>query len=165
MRRIRASLVAIAVTAAGMVPAVAVAAARRTPLVPTFVGTMFRHDLQRRPFRIFYSGDGAAFLAGRSARGVRHAGHLRWTTWNASQGRAWGADWHDNCRPNCANGHYTGSAANVRLYRPRTLGGHWVFTRLTVSYPGRRPSARSPRSWTMRLTYSARFGRSFVWRS
>jgi hypothetical protein len=71
-----------------------------------------------------------------------------------------GADWHDNCTPNCAEGTYSSYRANVHLDRPRVLGSYWLFTRMTVTYTDRRPPYpiyQKSSSWTMHLEYSRQY--------
>ena len=97
--------------------------------------------LQFRPFVVSWTGDGTGFLGGGTGRrfvtkgdalrrGLRASfGRLRWTTWNARQGRAWGVNWLDNCIPNCAQGTYFPKNVNVHVYRPNSSG---IFTRLEI---------------------------------
>jgi hypothetical protein len=132
----------------------------RTPRLPSSGGSLPNVAFQRKPFRIVYSGDGAALLAGRG----RISNHLTWTKWNAKEGRAWGADWHDNCKPDCATGTYFAYRANVHVYRPRYLAGYLLFTRMTVAYTGSRPPYPAYRhgSVTYKLHYDAQY-ESFFW--
>ncbi len=114
--------------------------------------------LRRTPRQIVYSGDGSALIAGTG----RISAHLRWTSWTASAGVGTGADWHDNCRPSCAQGTYHAYPVRIRAYRPRRVGGVELFTRITTTfthasppYPGYRH-----RSVTYRLQYRDRV---FFW--
>ena len=139
----------------------AAASASRTPLVAKSEASN-GDGLARRPALIVYSGDGAAFLGGLGAS-ARNPARLHWMTWAPHQARAWGGEWHDNCTPDCADGTYFTYRANVHLYRPRIVGGYWVFTRMTVTYTGRRPPSPACQrsSWTMRLKYSAQYDTYF----
>jgi hypothetical protein len=110
--------------------------------------------LGRTPGLLVYSGDGSAFMAGLGAS-TRNSGHLHWTTWNQTQARGWGGDWHDDCTPDCADGTYSAYRVNVHLYRPEQLGGHLVFSRMTMTYPARRPPYPAYRTGT--VTMSARY--------
>ena len=105
-----------------------------------------------RPGTIIYTGDGSGALAGRGARS-RHPkfGRLHWTTWNGTEGRAFGADWVNNCVPFCAAGTFTPYPVNIRVFRPRMLGGHRIFTRMQVTYTGKRPERNHNRVqiWTV----------------
>ncbi|MHB1571447.1 MAG: hypothetical protein ACYC0H_19890 [Solirubrobacteraceae bacterium] len=131
-----------------------------TPQVSMYSGARPSQALARRPRLISYSGDGAAFLAGR--RSTRDA--LRWKTWGASVGRAQGDDWHDNRIPDCARGTYFGYPASIRAYRPRKVDGYLVFTRITVTYTRARPPypAYRHRSVTYKLRYDAQYN-AFLW--
>lgn len=133
--------------------------ARATPRVPSAEASA--KYLRRRPRSIVYSGDGAALLAGTA--GLRS--HLRWTTWSDRQARGRGADWHDTCKPSCAQGRYFAYPALIHLYRPRSVGGHRVFTRLTITYTAKHPPypAYRPRSITYVLRYSRSYGTSYFW--
>jgi hypothetical protein len=116
-----------------------------------------------RPRLIIYSGDGAGFLAGRGSS-ARHPGELHWKLWGRTEARGWGADWLDNCSPNCAGGTYHAYRATVHLYRPRQLGRHLVFTRLTMVFTGARPpypAYKSGRS-TLRALYDSQYN-DYYW--
>lgn len=141
--------------------AVSAISLQRTPRIASSSGGTARYaGFQRKPFRIIYSGDGAALLSGRG----RLSNHLTWTAWNDREGRAEGADWHDNCVPDCARGTYFAYRANIRVYRPRHVAGDLLFTRMTVTYTGRRPpypaNARGP--VTFRLDHDTRY-KTFFW--
>lgn len=164
-RWLRASLVATFVSALGGLAPTTVSPAQATalqatPRAPSASGPA--NLLRRRPYSITYSGDGSALLAGRS----RIRAHLRWTTWTNRQARGWGADWHDNCTPDCARGSYHAYPAIVHLYRPRQVGGYRVFTRMTVTYTAKHPPypAYQARSVTYVLRFSRLYGTSYFWR-
>jgi hypothetical protein len=109
--------------------------------VPAYSGPIVAgKNPQVRPGTIIYTGDGSGLLAGRGTRS-RHPkfGRLHWTSWNATEARAFGADWVNNCVPFCAAGTFTPYPVNIRAYRPRLLEGHRIFTRLRVTYTGRLP--------------------------
>lgn len=112
--------------------------------------------LRVRPPAITYTGDGSRFLAGRRIRPCR-AGRcvtsLRWTAYTTSQATATGADWVNDCTPDCARGRFHATAATVRLFRPRRLHGQLVFTRMRISDRNLRPR-------TIGLQY---LGSSFSW--
>lgn len=107
--------------------------------------------VKRQPGRIVYTGDGSALLAGSGAIGS----HLHWTKWTRSGGLATGADWHDNCIPDCARGTYSAYPVRIRAYRLRWVEGYLVFTRVRVTYTGARPPYPAYRrgSVTYRLRY------------
>ena len=97
--------------------------------------------LQQRPFVVSWTGDSTGYLGGGTGRrfvtkadlarrGTRaNFGRLRWTTWNATQGQAWGVNWLNNCNPSCAQGRYFPKNVNVHVYRPNASG---LFTRLEI---------------------------------
>jgi hypothetical protein len=105
------------------------------------VPTETEGSLQVRPYVIGWTGDGTAFLGGftghRSVSKPSLAGHslsfglgrLRWTTYNATEGRAYGADWVDNGVPDNASGTFFPAKVSVHVYRPE----NGVFTRLTFN--------------------------------
>ena len=144
-------LLAVALTAGLLaVPATALGAA--TPLAAD--GTPDMALLVRSPQQIDYTGDGSQYLAGRGASS-RHPGNLQWTTWTTSEAQATGANWIDNCTPDCAAGKFHQYPATLRLYRPAVVGGHRVFTRMTVTFTGPRPPEFQHGSWTATVHYVA----------
>lgn len=89
-----------------------------------------------RPKQIVYTGDGSGFLAGPGKAG-RHPkpSNLKWSSWTKSAAQGSGANFVDDCVPDCADGSYAKSPVTIKLYRPRKLAGFEVFTRMTVHYP------------------------------
>lgn len=153
-------LMAAPAVAAG-VRAAGVRAAAGSPRVVTSAGGSPRFaGFRRTPREIVYSGDGSAFIAG--------AGHgspaIVWSRWDAHAGRGRGADWHDNCIPDCAGGHFTAYPATITVYRPRRLGGYLLFTRMTTAFSGPRPPYPGFRRAviTYRLQYQAS-AHTFFW--
>ncbi len=114
------------------------ASASAAPRVPTEL-SLRDGSLQIRPYVIDWTGDGSGFLGGFTRRhsfhkytrgGIAKFGRLHWTTYNAQEGRAWGAVWIDNFIPDGASGTFYPAKVTVHVYRPR--GG--VFTRLEFRY-------------------------------
>lgn len=165
MRRVaaRAFLVGLVIAGAAILMAIATAIAAAMPSAAMNQGPA-ANALGLRPATIIYSGNGAAFLAGRGPS-VRDHGGLHWTAWTASAASGSGSDWHDNCEPSCAQGTYSPYPATVELSRPRFLEGHLVYTQMTVTYLGRRPPYPAYRSgsWTATLRYSSAYGTSYSW--
>lgn len=149
-----------AVLVAGLLAAPAALAGGPAPLV--LAGGGPNPPLEHAPKRIEYSGDGSGFLAGRGASS-RHPGNLQWTTQSSSQAVATGENWIDNCKPDCAAGKFSGYPATVLLSRPAVLGGHRVFTRMTVKYTGRRPPYGHGASLTARIKYTAQPDHTYFW--
>lgn len=115
--------------------------------VPTELGRP-----QVRPYRIGYTGDGSAFLGGFTRHHGLHKsspqadfGRLRWTTYNAREGRAVGADWIDNFVPDGAAGTFHPFRVTVHVYRPRS----GIFTRMTITEQGHsvKLHAATPAGW------------------
>jgi hypothetical protein len=128
-----------------------------TPLV--YSGRAVGHGaFQRRPATIIYSGDGSALLAGGSS--IRS--HLVWTSYTRQGARATGADWFDNCEPDCADGTYHAYFAKVHLYRPERIDGYRAFTRMTVHLlSAGLPFPNAPRFVVFHLRYEAEYGSIF----
>ena len=113
--------------------------------------------LETRPASITYTGDGTGFFAGYGAAGHRpHVGRLHWSSWTTAQALATGGDWGDNCTPDCASGFRTAYRVRLRAYLPRVIDGYSVFTRLAVTYTGRRPRG-ARRAYTWSLSYNDGF--------
>jgi hypothetical protein len=132
---------AVALATAGFV-AVAAAVALAKVQLPAYDGPIVAgKNPQVRPGTIIYTGDGSGVLAGRGTRS-RHPkfGRLHWTSWNATEARAFGADWVNNCVPFCAAGTFTPYPVNIRAFRPRVVEHHRIFTRMQVTYTGKRPA-------------------------
>lgn len=134
----RAGVVALATA---LCVALTAAVALATVKVPAYDGPIVAGKNPKvRPGTIVYTGDGSGILAGRGTRS-RHPkfGRLQWTTWTATEGKASGADWVNNCVPFCAAGTFTSYPVNLRVFRPRVMAGHRIFTRMQVTYTGKRP--------------------------
>ena len=117
------------VFAGSMLAAAPAAASAASVKVPTE-----NWGLQVRPYVIDFTGDGSGYLGGFDGHPFPKAhpayGRLRWTEYNANEGRAWGAEWADKCNPDCASGtFFTAGKIYVHVYRPR----NGVFTRMTLS--------------------------------
>lgn len=164
MRRALTGLTALAALGAAVVLGVgASSGATVTPQMPSFSGPLGHHDLQRRPYTIIISGDGSNFLAGRGQTSKHpRVGRLSWSQWSATDGRATGANWIDDCEPNCAQGTLHPYPITVHVYRPRVIAGRRLFTRLSYTYARGRPSYVKSRTTTLRLVYQAKF-KTFFW--
>jgi hypothetical protein len=91
-----------------------------------------------RPGQIVYTGDGSGFLAGPGKGGRRpKPTRLKWSSWTAGAAVGSGDNWLNNCEPFCAAGTFSQYATTIKLYRPRTMLGLSVFTRMTLHYTGR----------------------------
>ena len=130
----RRALIVVLVAAAA---AMAAGSARAAGTLPTLLGNWVKgpDKLLVRPAQIIYTGDGSGVLGGFDGGKGKGFGHLTWTRWTTGSAFGHGADWIDDCRPDCADGTYTAHRATVNAFRPR--GGR--FTRLTMrsSYRGK----------------------------
>jgi hypothetical protein len=125
----------LVMTAAAIITLVGSAVAQGA--LPTLLGNWVKgpSKLLVRPAQIIYTGDGSGILGGFDGGKGKGFGHLTWTRWATGSAFGHGADWIDDCRPDCAGGTYTAHKATVNAFRPR--GGR--FTRLTItsSYRGK----------------------------
>jgi hypothetical protein len=131
VRRALVALLAVCATAVAVAPALA------APPLPTLLGNWLKgpDKLLVRPAQIVYTGDGSGILGGLDGAKGKGFGHITWSRWSAGSAFGHGADWINDCRPDCADGTYTAHKATANAFRPRS--GH--FTRLTItsSYRGK----------------------------
>jgi hypothetical protein len=131
-------------------------------VVPIYDGAPYHgKGLQKKPYVLTWTGDGTGVLGGLGHPSRRYPGsHLHWTAWSNTVGRAWGANWLDDCNPDCADGLHTPFRVNVTVYRPRSEYGYRIFTRMTITYT--RSIPRGVRGRTQRLTVAHDAG-GFNW--
>jgi len=136
---VRAS-VAVAAAVAALAAAGGVLAASGAS-VPGFAGcrsfVVPRPVLLMRPRSILVAcGDGNFYVT-----------ELRWTRWDARDADGAGSGHLNDCTPYCAAGHFHVYPVAVRLDLARVCGARPVreFTRLSWSFPGRRPAGVLPR--------------------
>lgn len=136
---VRTSMVAIATAAIFALGASGAMAARTQ--IPVYDGPPHAgKNPLATPGQILWTGDSTGMFAGRGTPGRRPKfGRLHWSKWTATEGRATGADWLNDCRPYCAAGKWTPFNVNLTVYRPRMLLGHKVFTRIKAAYTGKVP--------------------------
>jgi hypothetical protein len=114
-----------------------------------------------KPKTIIYTGDGSGFFAGATKVSESNFGSLHWTKWTSGEALGSGANWLDNCTPDCATGTFNGYPLTLKLGKPKVVGGHDVFTRLTITYTGKRPPhTHKTATWKLKYESSAKF---FVW--
>jgi hypothetical protein len=68
--------------------------------------------------------------------------HLHWTSWTPELASAYGTEWQNDCKPNCAEGHFHYYPVLVMLWGTATVKGHpgeRRYTEATLSYPRGRP--------------------------
>jgi hypothetical protein len=68
---------------------------------------------------------------------------LHWTSWTPELASAYGTEWANDCKPNCAQGHIHNYPVLVELWGSATVKGHPAerrFTEATLTYPKGRPA-------------------------
>ena len=83
-----------------------------------------------KPRRLNPSVDGSLYVRG-----------MQWTVWDDRRAVGEGIAHVNDCKPDCADGHYTTYRVTVRLARPRELCGSRFFTSLLVRGSGYRTYA------------------------
>ncbi|MGZ4183827.1 MAG: hypothetical protein ACXVFA_00400 [Solirubrobacteraceae bacterium] len=116
---IRMSVVAIATAAIFALGASGAVAARTQ--IPVYDGPPHAgKNPLATPAQILWTGDTTGMFAGRGMPGRRPTfGRLHWSKWTATEGRATGANWLNDCLPYCAAGKWTPFNVNLTVYRPR----------------------------------------------
>jgi hypothetical protein len=164
--RRRTSFVAVIASLALLVLLVAFVAAdasgsRILPASPTFLrATPARGGLQIDPPSITYTGDGTGFLGGPNVRD-RSSG-IGWTRWTAEVALGSGFNQLNNCTPSCAGGTFRGYPVKIELWRPRTLSGALVFTRMTIFYKKSHPPGEQSH-YTFTDTYTRGTDGGYGW--
>ena len=121
-------------------------AASPTPTFPAFSGPPAKNNPVAKPSEIVYTGDGSGFFAGGAAK---KAGKLHWTAWNRTEGLGTGYQWLNNCTPNCAAGKFSKYPVTLKAYRPKQESKYFIFTRLNVTYTGKKPSHQKTFTWNV----------------
>jgi hypothetical protein len=129
------------------------------PRVPTFSGPYAKKDLQVKPSKILYAGDGSGFLAGARLTAHKDA-PLSWTSWTANSGQGSGLDWINNCQPTCAAGTFHSYPVSLTVFRARPELHRNVFTRMTVTYTGKLPPGTSQNTQVWKV-YA--HGNNYIW--
>jgi hypothetical protein len=87
-----------------------------------------------RPATLSFGADGGVLVFGPGVtRADVHAGrdgHIRWAYWKKASASGVGTVWINQCRPNCAAGHYTSHPVVVVA----GLAVNGRYTRLSLSY-------------------------------
>ena len=68
---------------------------------------------------------------------------LHWTSWTPELASAYGTEWQNDCRPNCAQGHIHHYPVVTTLWDSASVPGHpgeRRYAQATLSYPKRRPA-------------------------
>jgi hypothetical protein len=131
------------------------------PVSPRFLRATTAYDgLRVKPATITYTGDGTGFFGGPNVRN-RNSG-IDWTKWTTDVALGSGYNQLNNCEPDCAGGTFTGSAVKIEMWRPQTLHGTLVFTRMTIFYKHSHPSGAQSH-YTFTDTYTGGIGGGYGW--
>jgi len=115
-----------------------------------------------KPKQIVY-GMGELF-AGATRVSKTNLGNIHWSKWTKKKAVGAGANWLDDCKPNCAKGKFQGFPVKLTLTRPRVVGGKHIFTRMTVTYTQNLP-AHAVKTTTWKVTHSkTSVGTAFFWK-
>jgi hypothetical protein len=137
----------IAALAGIVIAAVATAALAATPTFPTFNGSASKDNPVSKPTEIVYTGDGSELFAGK--KGAKKIGKLHWATWNNTEGVASGYQYINNCEPSCAGGKFATYPVTLNASRPKKESKYFIFTRLKVTYTGKKPAHKKSFTWTV----------------
>jgi hypothetical protein len=114
LRRPLALALAVGATLAAGVSAQARSAYSNTQILDRGCSTAF----VAQPTVIALSCDNTSVLGGRRNRSYR-LGEIHWRSYTRRNAYATGVWWVKNCKPDCANGHWTGYPDRLHAYRPR----------------------------------------------
>ncbi len=108
------------------------------PVLPGYVDCSYGAPTLKPPQLMIACGDGGFFITG-----------LRWSNWDGRDAAGAGTGHLNDCKPDCAAGHFHTYPVEVELSIPQTCGKKSVlqFTRLLVRFGGTRPSG-TPRRFT-----------------
>jgi hypothetical protein len=142
---------ALAGTAVLAIAAGASAAVAATPKLPAFSGPPSKTNPTVKPGEIVYSGDGSQFFAGKRT-GPRKIGKLHWTVWKGTEALGTGYQWINDCNPSCANGTFSSYPVTLKATKPKQESKYYIFTRLKVTYTGKKFGHRKTFTWTLSYT-------------
>jgi hypothetical protein len=143
-------LVAVGVVAAVGAGLVLGLSSPSLPRVPTELNAPTR-ELAIRPGRIDYTGDGTGILAGADVSTLRS--RLRWSSWTRTRALGQGDNLISHCQASgCLPSQIRSYPIRLEAWRPASLHGARVFTRLTIWYRGARP-AGTPGHYTFSDLY------------
>jgi hypothetical protein len=136
-----------AIVVLGLAAAAATAAASATPAFPAFSGPPSKTNPVVKPGEIIYSGDGSQFFAGKKSS--TKTAKLHWSVWNGTEGLGTGYNWINNCSPVCAQGKYSQFPITLKVFRPAKQGKYFIFTRIKVTYTGKKFGPKKTFTWTV----------------
>jgi len=135
LRQARVTRMSVAVLAALVLAVTAAGTAAALTTHPSLAPPGARHRLPvayngldgwqhgRARLAVIYVGGATAFLR------IRH-----WSHWTRTAAATQGTLWVDNCRPDCASGHYRTYRAQVTLSRVADRHGVRFFSRMRLRY-------------------------------
>jgi hypothetical protein len=147
------SRIGVGAAAGIVIAAIATAALAAPPTFPQYSGPASKNNPVAKPTEIVYTGDGSEFFAGKKS--AKKIGKLNWTKWNSTEGIAAGYQYIDNCSPSCAAGKFAQYPIALKAFRLRKESKFHFFTRLEVTYTGKKPSHQT--SFTWKVSYSHGF--------
>jgi hypothetical protein len=137
------------------------ASAAALPVSPVYLNASSAYEgLRVRPATITYTGDGTGLLGGAKVR--TPSASIAWSQWTATRAFGSGFNQLNDCIPYCAHGHFHGYPVGIEMWRPRSLGGLLVFTRMTITYKARRPRGEPPH-YTFTDTYRPGASGGYSW--
>ena len=126
-----ATIVAVLIPLAGLLSAPAVGSpARHAGVIalPRLLIIEGSNQFAVRPHEVEFLGDGSGILGRLS--GEHPPGSLHWTSWTLGGANAHGTVWINDCKPDCAAGHWHHYAVKASAYRVRS----GRYTRLRLRY-------------------------------
>jgi hypothetical protein len=118
-----------------------------------------------KPATILYTGDGSGFFAGAKQVSKTNFGKIHWSKWTKKKAVGSGANWLNDCKPNCAKGKFHGYPVTLKLTTPKKVAGKNIFTRMTVTYTQNLP-AHAVKTTTWKVTHStSKAGTLFFWQA
>ena len=98
-------------------------------------------SLQIKPREITYTGDSTGILTG--AGPPARAASIQWTRWTAQSALGTGFNDLNDCEPGCDDGTFHYFPVKIEQWRPASLGGRLVFTRMTIWYQDQVPAGQA----------------------
>lgn len=132
MKRLIATGIITALAAGGLGVGLTASAGAATTTAPRYVVLNCANKAQVGPGSyVLTCADGNMGLRG-----------LHWTSWTPRLASGYGTEYVNDCKPNCAEGHFHNYPALVVLWGSGSVAGHPAerrYTEVTLVYPGARP--------------------------
>ncbi len=114
---------------------------------PDHAATMVRDMSQTTTYFAQYGVSGHAYMPRRlnpSVDGSLYVTGMHWTRWDDRRAVGRGLAHVNDCKPDCADGHYATYRVTVHLAKPRELCGSRFFTTIRVQGSGYHTFAHRP---------------------